>query len=239
MDFAMDLPESTASVYTGILVNVDWLTKMAIYFSCRKDVDSGELARMRFEQVIGKRVVPANMATNRWKEFSSRFWNLVCSHLSINHTLSTVFHPLTDGPTEWQNQTIEQYSRASSNYEQENSAELLPLAEFAYNNSVHHSTRMTPSWENNTSISQCSSSHRKPQEIWGRKYRRTQRHRAWMRLTGLSERLCRKPWYGNRNSLEERTQPSKLGTMCGSQLDTSERLDRQRSSTTSAVDHIQ
>ena len=44
MDFVTDLPESMASGYTGILVIVDRLTKMAIYLPCRKDIDSPELA---------------------------------------------------------------------------------------------------------------------------------------------------------------------------------------------------
>jgi hypothetical protein len=57
MDFVTDLPESTASGYTGILVIVDRLTKMAIYLPCRKDIDSPELARMFFEHVIWKRCV--------------------------------------------------------------------------------------------------------------------------------------------------------------------------------------
>jgi hypothetical protein len=41
---------------------------------------------------------------------------------------------------------MEQYLRAFCNYEQDNCVELLPLAEFAYNNSVHASTMMTPFW---------------------------------------------------------------------------------------------
>jgi hypothetical protein len=148
MDFVTDLPESTASKYTGILVIVDRLTKMATYLPCRKDIDSPELARMFFEHVICKRGVPDNIVTDRGKEFTSRFWNRVCSHLSINHRLSTAFHPQTDGQTERQNQTMEQYLRAFCNYEQDNWVELLPLAEFAYNNSIHHSTCMTPFWAN-------------------------------------------------------------------------------------------
>jgi hypothetical protein len=46
MDFVTDLPESTASGYTDILVVVDRLTKMAIYLPCHKDVDSPELVRI-------------------------------------------------------------------------------------------------------------------------------------------------------------------------------------------------
>jgi hypothetical protein len=68
----------------------------------------------------------------------------VCSHLSIDHRLSTSFHPQMDGQTERQNQTMEQYLRAFATYEQDNWVDLLPLAEFAYNNSVHATTRLTP-----------------------------------------------------------------------------------------------
>jgi len=149
MDLVTDLPESTASGYTGILVIVDRLTKMAIYLPCRNNIDSPELAQMWSEHVICNRSVPDNIVTDRGKEFTSRFWKSVCSHLSINHRLSTAFHPQTDGQTERQNQTMEQYLQAFCNYEQDNWVELLPLAEFAYNNSVHHSTQMTQFWANN------------------------------------------------------------------------------------------
>jgi len=44
MDFVTDLPESTASGYAGILVIVDFLTKMATYLPCREVIDSPELA---------------------------------------------------------------------------------------------------------------------------------------------------------------------------------------------------
>jgi hypothetical protein len=99
MDFVTDLPESTASAYTGILVVVDRLTKMAIYLPCRKDVNSPVLARMFFEEVICNHGVPSNIVTDRGSQFTSRFWNRVCSHLSIDHRLSTSFHPQTDGVT--------------------------------------------------------------------------------------------------------------------------------------------
>jgi len=50
--------------------------------------------------------------------------------------MSTAFHPQTDGQTERLNQTIEAYLRAFVSKEQGNWAALLPMAEFAYNNSV-------------------------------------------------------------------------------------------------------
>jgi len=107
---------------------------MAIYLPSRKDIDSPEMARMFFEPVICKRCMPFIIVTDCGKEFTSRFWNRVYSHLSINHRLSTAFHPQSDGQTERQNQTMEQYLLAFSNYKQDNWVELLPLAQFAYNN---------------------------------------------------------------------------------------------------------
>ena len=108
IDFVTDLPESTASGYTRILVIVDRLTKMAIYLLCRKDIASPELARLFFEHVICKRDVPDNIVLDRGTQFTSRFWMRVCSHLGTDHCLSTAFHPQTDGQTERQNQTMEQ-----------------------------------------------------------------------------------------------------------------------------------
>ena len=80
MDFVTDLPESTASGYTGILVIVDRLTKMPIYLACRKDIDSPELARLFFEHVICKCGLPDNIVTDCGTQFTSRFWTRVCSH---------------------------------------------------------------------------------------------------------------------------------------------------------------
>jgi len=144
--FITDLSESTASGCPGILVGVDRLTSMAIYPPCRKDIDSPELAWMFFEHVSCEQGVQDNIITDRGTQFTSRFWTRVCSHMSIDHRLSTAFHPQTYGQTERQKQTIEQYLRAFCIYEQDNQVKLLPLVEFVYNNPVHTSTMMTPFW---------------------------------------------------------------------------------------------
>jgi transposase InsO family protein len=124
MDFVTDLPESTAFEYTGILVIIDLLTKMAIYLPCLKDLDLPELTRLIFEHVMCNHGAPDNIITDRSTQFTSRFWTRFCSHLSIDHWLSTAFHPQTNGQMEIQNQTMEQYLGVFCNYEQENCVEL-------------------------------------------------------------------------------------------------------------------
>jgi len=62
--------------------------------------------------------------------------------------MSTAFHPQTDGQTECLNQTIEAYLRAFVAKEQNDWVSLLPMAEFAYNNSVTTGNGMTPFFAN-------------------------------------------------------------------------------------------
>jgi hypothetical protein len=51
--------------------------------------------------------------------------------------VSTAYHPQTDGQTERVNQELEQYLRLFTNYHQNNWADMLAVAEFSYNNTVH------------------------------------------------------------------------------------------------------
>ena len=64
--------------------------------------------------------------------------------LKIDCRLSNAFHPQTDGQTERQNSTLEQYLQSYVNYQQDNWASLLTLAEFAYNASLYSSTGKAP-----------------------------------------------------------------------------------------------
>ena len=58
------------------------------------------------------------------------------------------YHPEGDGQTECTNQTLEQYLRVYCNYQQDNWSELLPLAEFAYNNALSATTSVSPFFAN-------------------------------------------------------------------------------------------
>jgi len=60
----------------------------------------------------------------------SRFWRSLCQLLGIKANLSTAYHPETDGQTERVNQILEHNLRVYINYQQDDWANLLPLAEF-------------------------------------------------------------------------------------------------------------
>ena len=58
--------------------------------------------------------------------------------------LSIAFYSQTDGLTKRQNSMIKAYLWAFVNFEQNDWARLLPIAEFAYNNAKNASTGYTP-----------------------------------------------------------------------------------------------
>jgi len=53
-----------------------------------------------------------------------------------------------DGQIKRTNSTLEQYLRTYVNYQQDNWKELLPMAEFAYNNGYQESIKSTPFFAN-------------------------------------------------------------------------------------------
>ena len=62
--------------------------------------------------------------------------------------MSTAYHPQTNGQTERTNQVLEGYLRNFVNYDQNDWYQLLPLAEYAYNNSKANAHKLTPFFAN-------------------------------------------------------------------------------------------
>lgn len=89
------------------------------------------------------------IVSDRGPQFISQFWKAFCSLLRISLALSTAYHPEIDGQTERTNQVLEQYLRCYLSYNQDNWASLLPIAEFAFNNSINASTKISPFFANN------------------------------------------------------------------------------------------
>ena len=146
MDLIEQLPPSES--FNSILVIVDRLTKMSLFIPTTTNLTADELARLFVQHVFSKHGVPSDLVSDRGSEFTSNFWKSLGKLLNMKLNFSTAFHPQTDGQTERTNQTLEQYLRIYCNYRQDNWVSMLPLAEFAYNNSTHSSTQVSPFFAN-------------------------------------------------------------------------------------------
>jgi len=141
-DLIPGLPESHG--FNTIWVVVDRLTKRIRIAPTTSEVDSVGIARLFRDHVWRNHGLPDQIISDRGPQFVSAFTRELNRLLGIQTSLSTAFHPQTDGQTERVNQEIEQYLRLFINQRQDDWAEWLPLAEFAYNNRIHASTRRTP-----------------------------------------------------------------------------------------------
>ena len=128
MDFIEKLPQSSG--YTAILVVVDRLTKQVIFIPTHDTITSAELAKLFVLHFFTKHCVPSHVTSNRGSEFVSHFFRSLGKALDMTLHFTSGYHPEGDGQTQRTNQTLEQYIRVYSNYQQESWSELLPLAEF-------------------------------------------------------------------------------------------------------------
>ncbi|CDO77965.1 hypothetical protein BN946_scf184971.g15 [Trametes cinnabarina] len=146
MDLIEQLPSSGG--YTAILVVVDRLTKQAIFIPTHDTLTASELADLFVMHVFSKHGVPSHVTSDRGSEFMSHFFRSLGKALDMRLHFTSGYHPEGDGQTERVNQTLEQYLRIYCNYQQDNWARLLPLAEFAYNNAPNATTGISPFFTN-------------------------------------------------------------------------------------------
>jgi len=146
MNFIKKLPDSNG--YTAILVIVDRMSKQGIFIPTHNTITSAELAKLFVLHVFSKHGVPSHVTSDRGSEFVSHFFRSLGEALDMKLHFTSGYHPEADGQTERTNQTLEQYIRIYCNYQQDNWSELLPLAEFAYNNAPHATTGVSPFFAN-------------------------------------------------------------------------------------------
>ena len=112
LDFVGPLPMSDGS--NMIIVAVNRLTKMRHYIPCTaKETDCGTSATAMAWQFLDHEFrlhgLPDTIVSDRGSQFVSAFWEHLTSLLNIKRTLSTSYHPQTDGQTERVNQDLENY----------------------------------------------------------------------------------------------------------------------------------
>ena len=146
MDFIVELPPSEG--HTAIFVVVDRLSKMAHFIPLKKTPSAMETAQVFIREIVRLHGIPTNIVSDRGVQFTSRFWKALCQALKIELSMSSAYHPQTNGQTERTNQTLEQYIRCFTTFVQDDWVALLPLAEFAFNNASHSVTGQSPFFAN-------------------------------------------------------------------------------------------
>jgi len=83
-------------------------------------ISSSEVARIYRDDIWKIHGIPKKIISDKGPQFISTFMGELCKALGIKKTMSTAYHPQTDGQTERINQEIKVFLRHYINYRQDN-----------------------------------------------------------------------------------------------------------------------
>ena len=147
LDLITGLPRSRSG-NDAIVVFVCKLTKMVHYVATTTTVTAPQLASLFMREVVRHHGIPEAILSDRDPRFTANFWQALWKQLGTKLTMSTAYHPQTDGQTERANRTLEEMLRAYVNFQHTDWDEHLSHLEIAYNNSKQASTGYTPFYLN-------------------------------------------------------------------------------------------
>jgi transposase InsO family protein len=97
-------------------------------------------AEVFFDQVYRHYGLPKIIISDRDPRFTGTFWQCLFKLAGTKLSMSTAYHPQSDGQTERANRTLVQALRSYVSSRHDDWDNHLPLIEFAYNNTVNAST---------------------------------------------------------------------------------------------------
>ncbi|GKC31453.1 putative reverse transcriptase domain-containing protein [Tanacetum coccineum] len=106
MNFITQLPKLSHGFNT-IWVIVDRLTKFAHFLPIRENGPLDKLARLYLNRIVARHGIPVSIICDRDGRFTSNFWKSFQKALGTDISMSTAYHPETDGQSERTIQTLE------------------------------------------------------------------------------------------------------------------------------------
>lgn len=143
MDFITGLPR-TQKGHDALMVVVDKLSKMAHFIPCRTTDTALDTARHFVKEIFRLHGMPREIVSDRDPKFISAFWQDLFATIQTKLSMSTAYHPQTDGQTERTNRILEDMLRNYVWNQQSKWEDYIYLVEFAYNSTKQESSRMSP-----------------------------------------------------------------------------------------------
>ena len=140
---ARHLPR-TPQGHDAVWVIVDRLTKLAHFLAVWMTFTLERFYRLYIQEIVRLHGVPVSIMSDRDPRFTTHFWKSFQKAMGTRLTMSTAFHPQTDGQSERTIQVLEDMLRACVLDPKGSWEENFPLVEFAYNNNYQASIQMTP-----------------------------------------------------------------------------------------------
>ncbi|KAL0199895.1 hypothetical protein M9458_003082, partial [Cirrhinus mrigala] len=142
VDFITDLPPSEGN--TCILVIVDRFSKFCRLIPLQGLPTAWNTAKLLFDQVFRSYGLPEDIVSDRGPQFISRVWKAFFRLLGVTVSLSSGYHPQTNGQTERKIQEVGRFLRTFCTSHQDTWNQFLGWAEYAQNSLRQATTGLTP-----------------------------------------------------------------------------------------------
>ncbi|KAK1806376.1 hypothetical protein P4O66_004899, partial [Electrophorus voltai] len=142
LDFITGLPPTRGN--TVILVVVDKFSKTGHFVALPNMPSAKETAKLLLTQVVRTRGLPSDIVSDRGPQFTSRFCGAFCRLLGAVASLSSGFHPQSNGQTERVNQDLERTLQCLASSCPSSWSEHQSWVEFTHNTLWHSSLGMSP-----------------------------------------------------------------------------------------------
>lgn len=142
MDFVTGLPPSKGN--TTVLTVVDRFSKMVHFIALQKLPSAKETAQVLLDHVVRIHGIPRDIVSDRGPQFSSRFWKEFCTILGASVSLTSGYHPQSNGQTERMNQELETCLRCLVSQNPAAWSEHLTWVEYAHNSLPTSATGLSP-----------------------------------------------------------------------------------------------
>jgi len=143
MDLIIHLPR-TKGGHDAILTVVDKLSKMAHFTPTVTTCTAADVAHMFMHGVVRLHGVPTVIVSDRDSRFTGSFWTAWTQSLGIQRSMSSAYHPQTDGQSERTHRTIEEMLRNYTSEQHDDWDCYLDALELAFNNTKQVSTGFSP-----------------------------------------------------------------------------------------------
>ncbi|KAK3521961.1 hypothetical protein QTP70_020459 [Hemibagrus guttatus] len=117
VDFLTNLPNSGG--FTTVMVVVDRFSKACKLIPLKGSPTAMQTAEAMFQHVFRNFCLPEDIVSDRGSQFTSRVWRSLCEQLGINVSLSSGYHPQSNGQAGRLNQETVKFLRSYCSREQQ------------------------------------------------------------------------------------------------------------------------
>ncbi len=142
LDFVTALPPSNGM--TVVLTVVDRFSKAAHFIPLPKLPSAKETAVTVIDHVFRLHGLPMDVVSDRGSQFVSKFWQEFCRLLGATVSLSSGYHPQSNGQSERANQDLERMLRCLVAKNPLSWSQQLSMVEYAHNSLPVSSTGLSP-----------------------------------------------------------------------------------------------